>query len=91
MTSAEHCALVAIAAGIPTAKRQDGASEWPEQLDEEFPMLSGRPERFAMELIQMAAGHGLMEQVAAYGRRVAEQVDVGDVVEQLGSLYESLA
>ena len=90
-SSWSRTALVAIAAGIPTAKRQDGASEWPEQLDEEFPMLSGHPERFAMELIQMAAGHALMEQVAAYGRRVAEQVDVGDVVEQLGSLYESLA
>ena len=84
-------ALVAIAAGVPTAKRQDGASEWPDQLDDEFPMISGHPERFAMELIQMAAGHGLMEQVAAYGHRVAEEVDVGSVVQQLGSLYESLA
>ena len=54
-------------------------------------MISGHPERFAMELVQLAAGYGLMEQVAAYGHRVAKDVDVGSVVEQLGSLYESLA
>ena len=84
-------ALVAIAAGVPTAKRQDGRSEWPDALDDEFPMISGHPERFAMELVQLAAGHGLIEQVAAYGHRVAKGVDVGSVVEELGSLYESLA
>ncbi len=86
-----RAALVAIAAGVPTAKRHDGASEWPDELGEEFPMVSGHPERFAMELVQMAAGHGLMEQVAAYGQKVAREVDVGSVAQKLGSLYDSLA
>ena len=84
-------ALVAIAAGVPTAKRQDGSSEWPDELGSEFPMISGHPDRFAMELVHLAAGHGLIEQIAAYGRRVAKEVDVGDVVQRLGALYESLA
>ncbi len=83
-------ALVAIAAGVPTAKRQDGSSEWPDELGDEFPMISGNPERFAMELVRLAAGHGLIEQVAAYGRRLAKEVDVGSVVQRLGSLYQSL-
>jgi glycosyltransferase involved in cell wall biosynthesis len=84
-------ALIAIAAGVPTVKRQDGAGEWPEEIDQEFPMISGHPDRFAMELVQLANGYGLIEQVAAYGQRVAKEVDVGNVVEELGELYESLA
>ena len=72
-------------------KRQDGATEWPEQLGEEFPMISGRPDRFAVELVQLANGYRLIEQVAAYGERIATNVDVGNVVDELGNLYESLA
>ncbi len=84
-------ALIAIVAGVPTVKRQDGATEWPEQLGEEFPMISGRPDRFAVELVQLANGYRLIEQVAAYGERIATNVDVGNVVDELGDLYESLA
>jgi glycosyltransferase involved in cell wall biosynthesis len=90
-SSWSRTALVAIAAGVPTAKRQDGASEWPDELGDEFPMISGHPDRFAVELVQVAAGHALIEQVAVYGQRVAKEVDVGNVVQRLGSLYESLA
>ncbi len=90
-SSWSRTALIAIAAGVPTMKRQEGAFGWPEELDEAFPMISGHPDRFARELVSLAAGHGLTEQIAAYGRRVAGEVDVGVVVEQLGSLYESLA
>ena len=90
-SSWSRSALVAIAAGVPTLKRQDGRAGWPEEMDQEFPMVSGHPDRFAMELVGLAAGQGFLEQVAAYGQRVAEEVDVGNVVEELGALYESLA
>jgi len=84
-------ALIAIAAGVPTVKRQDGHGGWPEELGDEVPMISGHPDRFATELVQLSNGFGSTEQIAAYGQRVARDVDVGDVAKRLGELYESLA
>ena len=31
-----------IAAGVPTVKRQDGTEGWPEDVDEDFPILAGK-------------------------------------------------
>ena len=83
-------ALVAIAAGLPTLKRQEGTGGWSEELDEELPMISGAPERFAAELIQLAANRSTRDEIRARQVEVASSVDAAATVEALGALYRSL-
>ena len=83
-------ALVAIAAGLPTLKRHEGVGGWSEELDEELPVISGTPERFAAEVIGLARDPALREEVSRHGAGVAQAVDAKNVVEKLGDLYRSL-
>lgn len=84
-------ALIAIAAGVPTVKRQDGVGGWSEELDEKLPMISGQPERFAGEIVRLARDSELREEVRRQGADVVHAVDAAVVVERLGDLYRSLA
>lgn len=83
-------ALIAIAAGLPTVKRQEGVGGWSEELDENLPMISGAPERFAAELIRLAKSQALRDEVCEHGVGVAEEVDAARVVEELEDLYRSV-
>jgi glycosyltransferase involved in cell wall biosynthesis len=83
-------ALIALAAGLPTVKRQDGLGGWSEELDENLPMISGAPERFAAELVRLARDRAMREEIRAQGAEVVRAVDAARVVEQLGDLYQSL-
>lgn len=83
-------ALVAIAAGIPTLKRQEGVGGWSEELEEELPMISGTPERFAAELARLARDRSTREEIGARQTEVAASVDAARTVEELGDLYRSL-
>jgi hypothetical protein len=83
-------ALVAIAAGVPTVKRQEGVGGWSEELEEELPVISGVPERFAAELLTLARDRSLRDQVALHGEGVAQAIDASRVAAQLGDLYRSL-
>ena len=85
-----RAALLAIAAGLPTLKLQAGVGGWSEDQRESLPMISGHPERFAADLVQLAGDPGLRAEIRSHGERVAAQVDVGNVVERLGTLYRSL-
>ena len=71
-------------------KRQEGVTGWSEELKESLPMISGHPERFASELVRLATDGPLREEIRNQGSRLAEEVDVANVVEQLGKLYRSL-
>ena len=83
-------ALLSIAAGVPTLKRQEGVSGWSEELGESLPMISGHPERFASELVRLVTDGPLREEIRHQGSVLAQEVDVTNVVEQLGKLYRSL-
>lgn len=83
-------ALIAISAGLPTMKMQAGVGGWSEELDESLPMISGQPESFALDLVRLAADPGSREDILAHGAKVSEEVDVANVVEKLGALYESV-
>jgi glycosyltransferase involved in cell wall biosynthesis len=83
-------ALVAIAAGLPTLKRQEGTGGWSEELDEKLPMISGTPERFAAELARLARDASLREEIRAQQTEVAASVDAARTVDELGDLYRSL-
>jgi glycosyltransferase involved in cell wall biosynthesis len=83
-------ALIALAAGLPTVKRQDGLGGWSEELDENLPMISGAPERFAAELVRLARDGAMREEIRGLGAEVVRTVDAARVVEQLGDLYQSL-
>jgi len=83
-------ALIAIAAGLPTVKRQEGIGGWSEELEEELPVISGAPERFATEMLTFARDRAARDQVAKHGEGVAQSVDAGRVVDRLGDLYRSL-
>ncbi len=85
-----RAALLAIAAEIPTVKLQEGVGGWSEDLDEHLPMVSGDPERFAADLVRLASDAGLREEIGKHGAEVVKEVDVGNVVERLGSLYRSV-
>ena len=85
-----RAALQAIAAGLPTVKMQAGVAGWSEELDESLPMVSGHPERFASDLVRLASDADLRAEILEHGARVTEEIDVGNVVERLGSLYQSL-
>ncbi len=86
-----RAALIALAAGVPTMKRQDGVGGWSEELDESLPMISGVPERFAAELVRLARDPSVREAVRGQGAHVVDTVDSARVVEQLGALYGGLA
>lgn len=85
-----RAALIAIAAGLPTVKMQAGVGGWSEELAESLPMISGQPEPFAADIVRLAADASLREDILAHGAKVSEEVDVGNVVEKLGALYESV-
>jgi glycosyltransferase involved in cell wall biosynthesis len=84
-------ALVAIAAGLPTLKRQEGVGGWSEELAEKLPMISGEPERFAAEVIGIAQDAGALDEVREQGADIVLQVDATRVAAELGDLYRSLA
>ena len=83
-------ALFAIAAGLPTVKLQAGGEGWSEELGEHLPMLSGSPERFAADLVSLAASPERRAEIARHGEAVVREIDVANVVERLGELYRSL-
>ena len=83
-------ALIALAAGIPTVKRQEGTGGWSEELGESLPMVSGHPERFAAEIIKLARDPSMRDEIRAQGAAVVEAVDAALVVDRLGDLYRSL-
>ena len=85
-----RAALIAISAGLPTVKMQAGVGGWSEELEESLPMISGQPEPFAADLVRLAADGSPREDILAHGAKVSEEVDVGNVVETLGKLYESV-
>jgi glycosyltransferase involved in cell wall biosynthesis len=84
-------ALVAIAAGLPTMKRQEGVGGWSEELDESLPMISGAPERFAAEIVRIARDPQVLDDVRRHGSAVMQEVDAARVAEELGDLYRSLS
>jgi len=83
-------ALIAISAGLPAVKMQAGVGGWSEELEESLPMISGQPESFAVDLVRLAADAGSREHILAHGAKVSEEIDVANVVEKLGALYESV-
>lgn len=83
-------ALVAIAAGLPTMKRQEGVGGWSEELGENLPMISGEPERFAAELVAIAKDARVLDDVRRHGVDVSQKVDAARVAFELGELYRSL-
>jgi len=83
-------ALLSIAAGLPTVKLQAGVSGWSEDLEEALPMVSGHPESFAADLVRLSSDPTLRGDILEHGAKVSEEIDVGNVVERLGALYESL-
>jgi glycosyltransferase involved in cell wall biosynthesis len=89
-SSWSRSALVAIAAGLPTVKRQDAVGGWSEELDETLPMVSGEPERFAAEIVRFAAAPALLEEVRGHGSAVVQKVDATRVAAELGDLYRYL-
>lgn len=84
-------ALVAIAAGLPTMKRQEGVGGWSEELDEKLPMISGEPERFAEEIVRIAKDPQVLDDVRKHGYDVVQEVDAARVAAELGDLYRSLS
>jgi len=84
-------ALVAIAAGLPIVKLQEGVGGWSEELEESLPMISGHPERFAGELVRLARDPATRDEIRSQVEDVVEAVDAARVVERLGDLYGSLA
>jgi glycosyltransferase involved in cell wall biosynthesis len=83
-------ALIAISAGLPAVKMQAGVGGWSEELEESLPMISGQPESFAVDLVRLAADAGSREHILAHGAKVSEEIDVANVVDKLGALYESV-
>lgn len=83
-------ALIAIAAGVPTVKRQEGTGGWSEELGENLPMISGSPERFAAEMMRLAQDPATRDEIRAQGADVVRAVDTAYVVEELGDLYRYL-
>lgn len=82
--------LLSIGAQIPTVKLQEGVGGWSEDLDEHLPMLSGHPERFATDLVRLAADPDARAEIGRAGAKIAEEVDVKNVVERLSDIYGSL-
>ena len=53
-------------------------------------MVSGYPERFAADLVRIAADASLRDEIRSHGARLAEEIDVHQVVSRMGELYESV-
>jgi len=83
-------ALIAIAAGLPTIKRQEGVGGWSEDLDEALPMISGDPERFAAEVIRVVKDPSVRDSVLRHGEAFVRTADIAKAAEALGDLYGSL-
>ena len=83
-------ALIAIAAGLPAVKMQPDVGGWSEELDASLPAVPSQPESFAGELMRLASDVTMREDLVARGAQVSAKVDVGDVVEKLAELYESV-
>ncbi len=90
-SSWSRSALIALAAGIPTVKRQEGVGGWSEELGERLPMISGEPERFAAELSRLAQDAGIRAEVLKAGAAFVQTIDSAKVAGELGKLYRSLA
>ncbi|MEQ1856123.1 MAG: glycosyltransferase family 4 protein [Longimicrobiales bacterium] len=84
-------ALIALAAGIPTVKRQEGVGGWSEELGERLPMISGEPDRFAVEIARLAQDAAIRAEVSRVGGGFVQAVDAAKVAGELGKLYRSLA
>lgn len=84
-------ALLAIAAGVPTVKLQEGLEGWSEELDESLPMVSGDPERFAADVQRLASDEKARTAIAEDNRQIVEEIDVRTVAGRLAELYRSLA
>ena len=82
--------LIAISAGVPTVKLQEGVSGWSEDLDEHLPMVSGDPSRLATDLVNLARDGEARQAIARQGADVARDVDVVRVAERLAGLYRSI-
>jgi glycosyltransferase involved in cell wall biosynthesis len=89
-SSWSRAGLIAIAAELPTVKLQDGVGGWSVDLDERLPMVSGHPDRLAMDLMLLAADSGKRAEIAEHGAKVAKEIDVAATAERLGELYRSL-
>jgi len=90
-SSWSRAALIALAAGVPTVKRQEGVGGWSEELGERLPMISGEPERFAAELAQFSKDAAIRAEVLRAGAAFVSSVDSAKVAGELGQLYKSLA
>jgi glycosyltransferase involved in cell wall biosynthesis len=90
-SSWSRAALIALAAGVATVKRQEGVGGWSEELGERLPMISGEPERFASELTQFAKDPAIRAEVLKAGVGFVQAVDSAKVAEELGRLYRSIA
>jgi hypothetical protein len=84
-------ALIALAAGIPTVKRQEGIGGWSEELGERLPMISGEAERFAAEVARLSRDASIRAEVLKAGAGFVSAVDSAKVAGELGKLYKSLA
>ena len=89
-SSWSRSALIALAAGVATVKRQEGVGGWSEELGERLPMISGEPERFAAELGRLAHDAGIRAEVLKAGAAYVQSVDSANVAGELGKLYKSL-
>jgi hypothetical protein len=89
-SSWSRAGLLAIAAELPTVKLQDGVGGWSVDLDEHLPMVSGHPDRFAMDLMRLASDSGKRAEIAEHGAKVAKEIDVAGTAGRLGELYSSL-
>jgi glycosyltransferase involved in cell wall biosynthesis len=87
-----RAALVAIAARVPTVKLQAGVDGWSEDLSERLPMLQGRPDRLAADLVRLSSDPAVRDEIRAACAEVVDEdeVDVVNVVNRLGDLYRSL-
>jgi glycosyltransferase involved in cell wall biosynthesis len=90
-SSWSRAALLALAAGVPTVKRQEGVGGWSEELGESLPMISGEPDRFATEVAALASDGAVRAEVLRVGSGFVQAVDSAKVADSLGRLYKSLA
>jgi len=83
-------ALISIAAGVATVKRQEGVGGWSEEVGETLPMISGTAERFAEDLIRLANDPAVREEIHRQEATVVDDVDASNVAAELAGLYRSL-
>lgn len=83
-------ALIAMAAGVPVVKRRAGEQSWPEDVGDEFPMISAHPDRFAIDLVGLASSEEARQEIAERGKEYVKGIDARVVAERLDELYASL-